>query len=72
MIFKILKTLGMGRMGHSSVEVNVAGEGSPSEQRDHDIRPEQGWKAQSYNPRDMGDQRRKITNSMSDWPPEQV
>lgn len=67
-IFKILKTPGVGRMGPSPVEVNV-GEGSPSEQRDHDIRPEQGWRAQSYNPSDMGDQSRKIANSISDWPP---
>lgn len=43
MIFKILKTPGVGGMGHSPVEANVVGEGSPSEQRDHIIRPEQGW-----------------------------
>lgn len=43
MIFKILKTPGVGGMGHSPVEANVVGEGSPSEQRGHIRRPEQGW-----------------------------
>lgn len=38
MIFKILKTPGVGGMGHSPVEANVVGKGSPSEQRDHKTR----------------------------------
>lgn len=38
MIFKILKTPGVGGMGHSPVEENVVGKGSPSEQRDHKTR----------------------------------
>lgn len=71
-IFNVFKMPGVGRMGHSPVKINMVGEENPSEQRAHDIRPEQGMKVQSYNPSNMGNWSRKVIDSTSDWPTEQV